>query len=512
MSRVTAHRAILLVCIAALGVMAVAVIVQAHGELIYTLDDPYIHLALARNIAAGHYGINAGEYSAPSSSILWPVLLVPFVGLPFGEYAPLLINSLALLLTTSLLFRYFSLYASPGNALILSLAMAWSTNLLGLVFTGMEHSLQLLLVTVVATGLGGLILPRWQMLAALILLPWLRYEDFAISAPVLIWLMLRGERRAAAIALAMMLAGLIGFSLFLDHLGLGWLPSSVLAKQHVLTGDGLDRLARITTAVADNVHASWAVVLLGSLACLVPAVVRRNPARVLVIVVPAVLILMFGRNGWFGRYEAHLTMYLGLMAAGSILPPRSSKWLDGSGGAIEVMTKFMVMMSGAVLFIGATVQQWLPTLRTPGAATNIVEQQEQMAVIVRDHLQAPIAVNDLGLVAWRGGQPVLDLYGLGSISALHLRLNDPSGEWLAPFVAARAVDYVFIYSDWFAQVPSTWICVAELQLASPPIAIGGVVVSLFATTPEAAIRLRAALERYRASSPLGRRLLHFKEH
>lgn len=42
------------------------------GRLIFTLDDPYIHLAVADHIGAGGYGVNASELSSPSSSIIWP--------------------------------------------------------------------------------------------------------------------------------------------------------------------------------------------------------------------------------------------------------------------------------------------------------------------------------------------------------------------------------------------------------------------------------------------------------
>src|SRR5262245_18537055 len=55
-----------------------AILVLNEGHLVYNLDDPYIHLALAENIARGQYGVNLEEVSAPSSSILWPLLLVPF--------------------------------------------------------------------------------------------------------------------------------------------------------------------------------------------------------------------------------------------------------------------------------------------------------------------------------------------------------------------------------------------------------------------------------------------------
>ena len=50
-------------------------ILLCDGHLIYTLDDPYIHLRLAQIILRGGYGINIGEYSSPCSSIIYPYLL-----------------------------------------------------------------------------------------------------------------------------------------------------------------------------------------------------------------------------------------------------------------------------------------------------------------------------------------------------------------------------------------------------------------------------------------------------
>ncbi|MCX6020056.1 MAG: hypothetical protein NTZ50_16445 [Chloroflexi bacterium] len=47
----------------------------AEGHLIYTLDDPYIHLAIGESILSGGYGINVGEAAAPSSSVIWPYLM-----------------------------------------------------------------------------------------------------------------------------------------------------------------------------------------------------------------------------------------------------------------------------------------------------------------------------------------------------------------------------------------------------------------------------------------------------
>ena len=80
----------LVVCLA----VYVAVLHYNHGKFMFYTDDPYIHLALAQQIAHGHYGINVGEASSPSSSILWPFLIAPLTLLGSPVYGVLLLNVL----------------------------------------------------------------------------------------------------------------------------------------------------------------------------------------------------------------------------------------------------------------------------------------------------------------------------------------------------------------------------------------------------------------------------------
>ena len=74
-------------------VMLAWILVRNGGHLTYPLDAPYTQLALAEQIARGHYGLNPGEPSSPSSSIAWPFLLAALLFQPLGDAAPLLLSA-----------------------------------------------------------------------------------------------------------------------------------------------------------------------------------------------------------------------------------------------------------------------------------------------------------------------------------------------------------------------------------------------------------------------------------
>jgi hypothetical protein len=68
----------------------------------YALDDAYIHLALAQNIAHGTYGINPGETTSPSSSVIWPFLLAPFSQTAYRAWVPFFYNVIFSIATCAL--------------------------------------------------------------------------------------------------------------------------------------------------------------------------------------------------------------------------------------------------------------------------------------------------------------------------------------------------------------------------------------------------------------------------
>src|SRR5262245_65913938 len=74
----------------------VGVALRVNGRLLYTIDDAYIHMAMARNLAEhATYGVVPSVFSSASSSPLWTLLMgAIFAVSPRGlwEMVPLLLG------------------------------------------------------------------------------------------------------------------------------------------------------------------------------------------------------------------------------------------------------------------------------------------------------------------------------------------------------------------------------------------------------------------------------------
>jgi hypothetical protein len=454
--------------------MLLLVLWTTRGHFTYTLDDPYIHLALARNIWHGHYGINASEFSAPSSSILWPFLLAPFsANARLFEYAPLILNFLCLWATIVVLWRIFGDLRAVWHVVVVG-SIVLSLNLLGLVFTGMEHSLQVMLVVV---GMQPLILgdrgggqdrrvPAY-IIAALIALPLVRYEGLAISLPVLFFLFSHGHRKTAVLSVTVIGIALVSFSAFLHANGSIYLPSSILAKED------LSVLGGVTHNLKANLEAYGFLLL--PVIWILGAYWKTSRSRFAVVLAATALHFLFGHVGWFARYEAYYVIFIVVLSIRL---------------AVDLHLDFMpAIFCLPLVFASLTVA----TVSTPLAAANIYNQQVQMARIAV-MLGEPVAVNDLGIMALRSGHYTLDLWGLGSIEALRERLQatDSSG-WVAALMTKKRVQYAFVYDSWFPDRPASWIKVGQLKLLQKRITPASDLVSFYADDPSSAEKLRSTL-------------------
>jgi predicted membrane-bound spermidine synthase len=146
----------LAISLTVITIQTVIILISNSGLFTYIVDDSYIHLALAENILKGHYGVNLSEYSSPSSSILWPFILAPFSGLAFGYWMPFIINTFSAIGTLYIfshiiksIFHSNTVIDSKINNiyLLLVILLMVVTNLIGSVFGGMEHPLQVFLTS-----------------------------------------------------------------------------------------------------------------------------------------------------------------------------------------------------------------------------------------------------------------------------------------------------------------------------------------------------------------------------
>jgi hypothetical protein len=460
--------------VAPLVTLLALILWTTKGNFTYTLDDPYIHLALARNIWHGHYGINASEFSAPSSSILWPFLLAPFAasGRIF-EYAPLALNSLCLWATIGVLCRIFGDLPVVSRILVVG-SIAFALNLYGLVFTGMEHSLEVLLA---AIGMLPLIYSEWTdgpgekkvpayVVAALIALPLSRYEGLAISLPMLLFLFVHGYRKAAVLSITIIALALGGFSYFLHAHGPDYLPSSIIAKEN------LSGLPGVLLNLKENVKAYGFMFL--PVAWILGVYWQTSRSRCFVVLAVTVLHFLFSHYGQNGRYENYYVLFIVVL---------SVRLAVDSG--LKLMPAILCLP-----FVFHLLN--VSTLYTPQGAENIYSQQAQMARIA-DMLDAPVAVNDLGLMALRSRNYTLDLWGLGSIEALRHRLRGDDPEWITALMARKHVQYAFVYDWWFPRKPASWIKVGELNMLQRKITPAGDMVTLYAVDQASAAKLRSTL-------------------
>ena len=469
---------------------------RLHGHFSYAVDDAYIHLALAKRIAHGLYGINAGQPSSPASSILWPFLFVPFTGTGVLLYLPLAYNLLAGSCTAWLLGRVVQKQtavaagARTWRPQLLSILLLFALNLFGLTFLGLEHPLEVLLAVSAAYGLlfllDGESPPRWTLAAAAIV-PCVRYEGLLITGAVTLALLLIGRWKSAVLLMAVGIAPLVAFAAFLRHLGLPAAPMSVLMKSPTAYLGGprtpvLLRLAKQSFLLHLHDPERFTILLLAAtLAWLTTGYRRRRRMRAVAAAGTAACAvhMLVGPYGWFYRYEIYclsfalvLAVAFGLRDWGSA-PDSLLGEDEEERAAAPQMPGLQVAVPGAMLVAVAALALFYFTSLAGivNASSAIEEQQAQLGRFTHDFYHGPVAVHDLGWVGV-GRTPreyILDLAGLGSYDAFQLQ---KSGNLNAGAVAALAardrVQLAIINPQWFGSaVPTTWRPLAKLCARDP---------------------------------------------
>lgn len=495
---------------------------QAEGRLVYTIDDPYIHLSVAESIIDGNYGINSSENSSPSSSLIYPFILAVLLRLGAGSLSALFINVMVMAYAVYCAANFLieeldSANSDPCHGYICGLewvipllVFCIISNSFALPMTGMEHSFHVLLTLLVVVGLVGLGRQSDVQTAPFILavaaLPFVRFEGFSLWFFSIFALVYYSRYRAAFSAMVLVLIGFGVWVMYSESKSISMIPSSILSKSEMAAGihDGEGWRSAILLTYnnfIENLKDRQGKVLLGILLAVgflgyIDNCRHRRVPGLLVFMAlfTGVAHLLFGRFGWFCRYEPYIFAEV-IIVLLMLLAPRFS----------DLRTASLILSIALVL-------GWPyldNTLKVPSASLNIYQQQYQMHRFVTDYWRGAVAVNDIGLVSYDNPYLVVDLWGLGSetIRQLH-RAGKLTPEVMDRYLSDRGVTLVMIYDAWFRQhglLPDAWRKVADLHTSKVSTPFDRV--AIYATRNQGYSEIMSLLHAFNATLPKGAEML-----
>jgi hypothetical protein len=508
---------------------------QTKGIFMYPLDDVYIHMAMAKNLAFYHnWGINSQDFTAASSSILYSLLLAGLFRIFSVQIIiPFLINCLAgavLLVMVQKWFRKQNINHAPQ--LILLLCLIFLSHLPILLVCGMEHTLQCLFSFLFVFGFSDWLesnlvekKEKWNLPGALIiygmLVCFIRYEGLfliAIAGLILLW------HRKIALACklgSISILPLLIFGIYSVWKGSYFLPNSVLLKSedtHLSISGILQSLnhilvQRMTLVKTDDIPAGTqrpGISLLATqrLLIILPLAwfvfrkfIRERVAYgyILLILTSCTLLqLSFASTGWLYRYEAYL-IFCSVAILGLLVYKYGREIIRLNG--ISACLMLGVLLFG--LLFPLVLRSVSAFSKTSTASINIYQQQYQMGLFLHQYYdQQVIAINDIGAVSYLTSGPDLDLWGLGNIKVARSRKNQYwTPDFLDSLCKASHAKFAIVYKTWFSDsLLNRWTKVASWQIQNNVIC-GEDRVYFYAIDPSSAAGLKKNLKAFAPGLP-----------
>jgi len=295
--------------------------------------------------------------------------------------------------------------------------------------------------------------------------------------------------------------------LFLALQGLGPVPAALSLKAPGIRDPVVPGTlwANVLEAFALRQGLLMILLTLGFLGPLVDPDRPRNEHLLAGWILAAVgLHLVFGKFGWFDRYEVYVWAAMLLQAA--YLYRRSLVGWTRRAGAVP---------ASLVLALAAVVVS-LPYVaniaKTPMASNDVFIEHYQMHRFLTEYYQGAVGMNGIGWVSYRNDEYVLDLYGLTSKRIRDLRYGSPQSlQWMDDLTREAGADLAMIYVHWFGGAPAAWTPIGQLETTRAKALSADRVVTFFATRPAAAAGIRAHLEDFVPTLPEGVRFVMFRE-
>jgi hypothetical protein len=488
------------------------------GHQLYPLDDVYIHAAVAKNLLLHHvYGVSRYQSSFPSSSILWPfILVIAFAVVGVKAYVPLALNvvfsMLCLWVADRLLTRLSSTIEPTGRFLCLAL-LVLGVPLLGLSFEGMEHVLHIfatlcLLDCYARMQLDPSLKPRIALALAAACATGVRYESLFVVLMLLLLLLWRRDWAAAALMALGSVAPVVAFGLFAHRHGGTFLPASLLVKtssaQQLALMGGVIKLFS-PYALLSGITLAFVATVVAALCLSLESVREARTVSDLLWVLAGTFLIhaQVAQFGWLFRYEAYL------LATSVVLVFAASGFLSRLNSVSFLTSKRSATAIVAVLFVFAFSGRAESMLAgIPRNTAAIYEQQYQTArFLAAYYSNQVIGLNDIGAPDFFADIRCVDLFGLASGEIASLKRSGEFNRAAIERVATeRRLRVAILYPELFPnEIPYAWIPVSDMTVTNLPgkVQLGQRHVTFYASDAAEAAKLLSNVEQFRLQLPPG---------
>lgn len=510
-----------------------------QGHFIYAVDDAYIHMALAKNFAQhGVWGVTKYSFASASSSLLWMMTLsLSFFLFGARELIPLILNfvfAILLIVWCYLTIRKHTTRPRYIFLLLTTLVLLAPLPTLSLVFSGMEHTLHIL-INLAFVYLSATLLAKEKqsvsetalLMTLALLVVAVRYEGLFVVFIVGCLFLLRRRLISAVLVGAAGWLPVVVYGLYSVSKGWHFLPNTILLKGNTIDFSSLNWKGVIVESVQYALNGYWQMgrnphilmLFLGAIIIIYLQLRRRKQwwtrTTMLLTVFTAItyLHMQFAKadwsdSRWYARYDAYLVC-LGILALGiSLLEYLPEKFdfksmLRPQNALLALLALFVALPF--VLRAGVLI----PTVR---ATNNIYEQQYQMSLFLREYYQGQgVALNDIGATNYFADIKCLDLWGLASMEIAKAKRSRSFDKDAAYEIAkAHNVKVAIVYKQWFLKynelftrnygVPEQWIEVGEWTIPNNYIC-GDSKVTFYAVDPAERDALVAHLREFSARLP-----------
>jgi hypothetical protein len=503
------------------------------GIFMYPLDDTFIHMAVAKDIALhGNWGVSGNEFQSASSSPLYTVILAALFKLFSGRMIlPFLINLVAGAALLVVIRKWLAKENIPAVwQLLILLAVVFLTPLSILIMTGMEHTLQCLFSFLFVFHFSDWAGKkekeadgRWQVPWPLymygMLVSSIRYEGlFLVGTACLILLFKRKIGQAFLLGFLSALPVIVFGAYSIAH-GSYFLPNSVLIKSGgpqfsvggmllFLTDVILPRMTISLDGISTVAAQRLLIILPLSYIFFYRQLRQDGHYRYILIFLMVATLLQdtLASTGWFYRYEAYL-----ILMSVTILFVLGYKYRSALAESLKKasVVKWCLVI---VLFLPLFGRSLAAFRKASQACVNIYEQQYQMAMFLHKYYdQDVVGVNDIGAVSFFKQKNNLDLWGLADIKVARSKRNN---YWTPPFLdslsRAENVRLAIVFDSWFSDsLLARWSKVATWTIPNNVIC-GDSTVSFYTIDKNNGDDLRKNLVEYQSSLPQGVRVRYYK--